>query len=395
MKFLLKIVQGPNAGAEIALVEGVRVTLGSSDACDIVLADPTLPAEACALEASAEAVTLATAGAEPERLEPLRVRSFGSTALAVGPADSPWGPLSWEAPATTEPPAKTGEAEEAPSPPPEKSDAPVPTAAKGDDPGKADAAPTDSDAKPRSRGRRIGYLVLLLLLLLLAAWLLARRWAKPATPPESEARLAPGASAPVLSSIADRYRLAVIETNGTTLVRGDFATRAERLAATAELYAAQPGLALDLADAETLRSSTEDLLAAATEGAIKVAGVTNRVAVLAGTAPDPSSLAATLDALRADVPRLAGIDTAAVTLASPIAAASPRSSLADRRSPLATKAPRLPLSCIVLQPYPCIVLQNGLRLAEGADVGEFRIREITFDRIVFRRGEEEEFVWTP
>ena len=37
MKFLLKIVQGPNAGAEIALVEGVRVTLGSADACDIVL----------------------------------------------------------------------------------------------------------------------------------------------------------------------------------------------------------------------------------------------------------------------------------------------------------------------------------------------------------------------
>ena len=83
MKFLLKIVQGPNAGAEIALVEGVRVTLGSADACDIVLADPTLPAEACAIEASADGVVLTTPGAEPERLEPLRVRSFGSTALAV------------------------------------------------------------------------------------------------------------------------------------------------------------------------------------------------------------------------------------------------------------------------------------------------------------------------
>ena len=99
MKFLLKIVQGPNAGAEIALVEGVRVTLGSADSCDIVLADPTLPAEACAIEASADAVVLTPSGAEPETLEPLRVRSFGSTALAVGPADSPWGPLNWDAPA--------------------------------------------------------------------------------------------------------------------------------------------------------------------------------------------------------------------------------------------------------------------------------------------------------
>ena len=106
MKFLLKIVQGPNAGAEIALVEGVRVTLGSADSCDIVLADPTLPAEACAIEASADSVALTPSGAEPETLAPLQVRSFGSTALAVGPADSPWGPLVWEAPAAAEPPAR-------------------------------------------------------------------------------------------------------------------------------------------------------------------------------------------------------------------------------------------------------------------------------------------------
>ena len=65
MKFLLKIVQGPNAGAEIALVEGVRVTLGSADSCDIVLADPTLPAEACAIEASADSVALSVSGSEP------------------------------------------------------------------------------------------------------------------------------------------------------------------------------------------------------------------------------------------------------------------------------------------------------------------------------------------
>ena len=43
MNFLLKIVEGPNKGAEIALVEGVAVTLGKGDDCDIVLADPTLP----------------------------------------------------------------------------------------------------------------------------------------------------------------------------------------------------------------------------------------------------------------------------------------------------------------------------------------------------------------
>ena len=57
MNYLLKIVQGANAGAEIALAEGV-VTFGSSDACDIVLADASLPAEAFAVETSAAGVSL-------------------------------------------------------------------------------------------------------------------------------------------------------------------------------------------------------------------------------------------------------------------------------------------------------------------------------------------------
>ena len=37
MNFVLKIVRGANAGAEIALPEDVAVSLGKSDDCDIVL----------------------------------------------------------------------------------------------------------------------------------------------------------------------------------------------------------------------------------------------------------------------------------------------------------------------------------------------------------------------
>ena len=390
MKFLLKIVQGPNAGAEIALVEGVRVTLGSDDACDIVLADPTLPAETCAIEASADSVVLTLPGADPERLEPLRVRAFGTTALAVGPADSPWGPLSWEAPAAAEAAKEAVEKAESPAPPPaeekpaEASPAPAPEAAAGGSGG----------AAPRSL-RRLGFLVLLLLLLLFAAWFLARRWAAPATPPESEAGPVPEASASGLADVAARYGLAVIETNGAPLVRGDFATRAERLEATAALYEAQPGVSLDLADRETLLSSASDLLQAATEGALKIADVTNRVAVLAGRASDPAFLRATIEALRTDVPRLSGADTAAVVLDSPVATPASGSPLAPRPSSPARQAPRLPLCGIVLQPYPCLVLQNGQRLAVGAEVGGFKIERIARDRIALRRGEEEPIEWTP
>jgi len=391
MKFLLKIVQGPNAGAEIALVEGVRVTLGSADSCDIVLADPTLPAEACAIEASADSVSLTPSGAEPERLEPLRVRSFGSTALAVGPADSPWGPLDWEAPAAAEPPADAGEAR--PESAPETSDiGDSGTSGPSGAPSAEGAEPRPAAAPSRGRGLRLGCLVLLLLLLLLAAWLLTRRWMNPTVPPPA----CPTTEANP-AAIAARYGLVLVETNGTTLARGDFATRAERLAATAELYEAQPGIALDLADRETLLSSTADLLAAATDGALEVRDVTNRVAVLAGRAPDPAFLASALDALRTDVPRLAGIDAAAISLDSPISVPAAAESPAARSSQAAaaSRAPRLPLCGILLQPYPCLVLQNGQRLSEGAEVGGYKIVSIAPDRIRVRRDEEEEIEWTP
>ena len=90
MNFLLKIVEGPNKGAEIALVEGVAVTLGKGDDCDIVLADPTMPDAPLSVEASADGVVV---GGEP--LESFSVKTFGATSFAVGPADAPWGELKW------------------------------------------------------------------------------------------------------------------------------------------------------------------------------------------------------------------------------------------------------------------------------------------------------------
>jgi type III secretion system YscD/HrpQ family protein len=397
MKFLLKIVQGPNAGAEIALVEGVRVTLGSADSCDIVLADPTLPAEACAIEASADSVALAPFGAEPENLEPLRVRSFGSTALAVGPADSPWGPLNWEAPAAAETAKDAGEKAESPAPPPAAEPAAEAAAKPAAEAAAEPVAAEGSEGKPaRSLARRLGGPALLVFLLLLVVCLLARRCMKSESP---DGRSPSDPVAADAAAIAERYGLTLVETNGTTLVRGDLATRADRLAATAELYEAQPGIALDLADRETLLSSSADLLQAATEGALQIADVTGRVAVLKGHAPDPAFLSATLDALRTDVPRLSGADTAAVTVASPIAPVAPVAAaapaLAPRPAAPVRQAPRMPLCGILLQPYPCLVLQNGQRLAVGAEVGGYKIERIARDRITLRRGEEEPLEWTP
>ena len=71
------------------------------------------------------------------------------------------------------------------------------------------------------------------------------------------------------------------------------------------------------------------------------------------------------------------------------------SPLAPRPSSPARQAPRLPLCGVVLQPYPCLVLQNGQRLAVGAEVGGYKIERIARDRITLRRGEEEPLEWTP
>ena len=65
MNFLLKIVEGPNKGAEVALVEGVAVTLGRRDDCDIILADQTLPDAPVKIEPSATGVKVDGAALVP------------------------------------------------------------------------------------------------------------------------------------------------------------------------------------------------------------------------------------------------------------------------------------------------------------------------------------------
>ena len=117
MNWLLKIVEGPLKGAEVALVDGRRVSLGSDDACDIVVGDAALAAQACELDVSGTGVTVLTPDGAATALKPFEVRTFGTTAFAVGPVDQPWGDLVY--------------------PPPEAPDAPVP-------------APSEPSAEPEA-----------------------------------------------------------------------------------------------------------------------------------------------------------------------------------------------------------------------------------------------------
>lgn len=387
MAFLLKIVEGPNRGAEIALVDGVSVTLGKGDDCDIVLADATLPEEPLALEV-ANGVVLA--GGEP--LAPFLVKTLGATSFAVGPADAPWGELSW--------PEKEASGQEASGQKPEdgkqdggeSSHVPPPT------PQEEKASPEPKREK-RKRGGLLGCLVLLLIILIVLLWFLLPhlRGGSGDQGLGESAGLADVLQLSPLAAIAERYGLVLGEDgDGHSTLSGNFATRADRLHAAAEAYAASPGVELDFSDDESLRSAAEDLISLVSAGALKVTAATNRFVALSGSSPSSADLRATLEALAADIPKLQNVDTAGVTVTA-ISAVAPASGNTDgvlQRQSARSATPALPVCGILTTPYPCLVLSDGRRILEGAPLGDWTVVEIGADSVTVTNATDR-FVWKP
>lgn len=397
MSFLLKIVEGPNKGAEVALVEGVSVTLGKGDGCDIILADPTLPDAPIAIEATASGVTL-----DGEPVAEFAVTTRGATSFAVGPSDKPWGALVWpkaEAPEDAGAPEAGGHEEEAT---PEAGKAPEPS---GD-------APAEKPAERKRRGC-FGCIVALLVAaaILLALGLLWRRHAgdrgdgfisalvsRFTSRGGSSATLDPSLQHPDLAGIASRYGLSLDEEDGATRLSGNLLTRRERLAATAEAYQAMPGVELDLSDDESFRASATDALFTLTEGALKVVSATNRVLSVAGSSPSAQALTRTLEALNSDLPKLRDVDVSGVTIegVGPVAVEddgpdSPRPRRIAHRK--AENSP-LPVCGILTMPYPCLVMRDGRRVMEGASIGDSIIVEIGPDSVTLTNSTGR-FTWKP
>ena len=413
MNFLLKIVEGPNKGAEIALVEGVAITLGKADDCDVILADPTLPDAPISVEVSESGVTV-----DGEPLAPFTVKTAGATSFAAGPADAPWGPLVWPKP---EEPAESPKTE-------------GPEAGQSDDQA---IRPSDEATNERAneqtnkraneqtnkRGRRgcLGCLlaaIVVLLVLLALGWLFRealRPRALALRERVSKWRVRGGGATAIvepdipvspsfaIERIAERYGLTLVEENERAKLSGNFATRAERLRATAEAYASRPGIDLDFSDDESFRTSAEDSLFTLTEGAIKVMVATNRYLHLAGTSESPLALQKTLEQLNADLPKLRGFDVADVKLVSPAfpmpPAAGPATTV-QRPSGQTVKRPEkpvqpvLPVCGILTTPYPCLVMRDGRRVLEGGTVGDATILSIAADEVTVTNSAGR-FTWKP
>lgn len=436
MDWLLKIVEGPMKGAEIALVEGFAVSFGSGDDCDIVVHDATVPARACELEAGASGVSITVGGGEAEVLPAFEVRSFGTTAFAVGPTDGEWEALVRPvAPAFERPDSENAASERAAS----SADAEDAATGRGNDGG------TD---KP-GRSRRSGCLLWLVLLLLfivavvLAWWFWpkvaekcpwaenarvvcvekARTWlgAKNGQGCPEKRKSGKGAKnfgSPKfsLAELAESYGLALTNNSQSSvdcqLLSGNLKRRTERLAIRALALAADPNVKFDLTDDETLFSASTELIFACSDGALKVDAATNRVVTLSGYAPSALALEKALRALDADVKGIERLDTSRVHVggtppaevaATPfvrekapgeypvvvIPAHTPEAPLPRKKA-----ARDYPIAGILTIPYPCVVLRNGERLLEGAQIGKAELVKIETDRLTLK-DDGQEVVWKP
>lgn len=408
MNFILKIVQGPNAGAEIALVEGINVKLGRGDECDIVLADQTLPDVVCEIEVGTDSVMLKLPDGTQEQLVPYHVQMLETTGIAIGPADAPWAQLVW------------------PKVEPEKADEPKP----------ADASDIPAPQNERKSNKLlIVFIVLLVLVVLLEfiIWLFwpffnsgvvkVREFCQEICSGSSKTKknLVSQSNYGSLEELAKAFNVEVLPLpNGEegTLLKGNLEKSADRLRLTAEAYSIMPGVAIDLSDDESLVRASEELLNMLTDGALKVASAKNRKLSISGRIRDEKALRYVLEALKNDVKHIEDIDCSTVEFiplvdenqADVVAVAKNNDKEQEKpqiapvvekktvEAPPAPKPPptvaKLPIVGVVTMPYPYLVLRNGSRVVEGAEFNGYVISKICEDVIILKNGDKT-LEWRP
>ena len=385
MNFVLKIVEGPNRGAEIALVEGVAVTLGKGDECDIVLADSTLPEEPLSIEATGDAVTV-----NGEQLEQFAVKTLGATSIAVGPADAPWGELKWPEKGEVSRGDAETQSKEAQSGEDESSrrDAePQSAEAEGEE------KPSDS-APPREEKKRHGCLgclvvvVLLVLLLGALAWLFratVRPYAEKVLAYARETLHFGGRVLSIAGTSSSPFALKrILESLNNDL------PKLRDVDAAGVVYGKVPGNAAD------------DALFTITEGAMKVVTATNRVLSIAGTSSSPFALKRILESLSVDLPKLRDVDATGVAYG--IVPGNEEIDNDDGEMPIGVSRakrraskpnePSLPVCGILTTPYPCLVMRDGSRVLEGAALGGNVIVKIEADAVTVTNATGR-FTWKP
>jgi type III secretion protein D len=301
---VLHVLDGPNAGAEIALTPGDWV-LGSGAQADLTFAEAALApahlrlrAEAAALHATAladgvllDGAPLAT-GAETA-LPRLALLRIGETRFATGPAGSDWASLS------SRPAPQPAKEEQAAAEPPPAAPEPVqrPVAA----------------ALPTRRRRLWPAAVTLMVLLMLggAGWALHPLLTAP-PPPAAPAPDLLAETRAAVRGLGLQDRLRVTQDRGRILVSGQLAEAEQLRVLAAALRRAGTGADLLVATEDTMRDQAATVLRAfGIEGEAHVIG--EGVLSVTGFAPSPAAAEAAAARLRSDVPGVQRVQDALMT----------------------------------------------------------------------------------
>ena len=397
-------------GAEIALVAGTRIKVGRGDDCDIVVADASLPETAFELDVADAAVTLILPDGTAREMRSFEIHAFGTTSVALGPAEGAWEELR---PAEREAPEEPSA--EAPAEP------------------EVSAEPAPAEVEERKKKTGVGCaivclgVILLILIVLALAWLFRSPLVErvPQLKPVVErieslvTGRVPDGKAPqpkrtptmTLRELAAQHGISYADREGRPVLSGNLAHRTERLAIRALALAADRHCGLELSDDETLASSADALLFTVTEGALKLFAASNRTVTITGYAPTAAALGAALTALRADVPWVNETDVGAVRVGGPVPAEHKDSVFAvtgaltgARPEPAAVqsaetadikisddsgrKLPRnmFQVAGILTRPYPCVVLRDGHRIVEGGQLGSYTVVRIAADALELKQG---------
>ena len=350
MNVLLKIISGPNTGAEAILPEGVRISLGRSDDCDIILADDTLPAKACEIEASSSAAEIFNYDGTDESLKFFHVKHLSeASAIAIGPETGGWEALVY--------PAK----EENAPPPVEEPQAP------------------HASPPPLQPKRKCSFKILLAIVMLGVAMVLffGMNFSEEASfEPIADKAVVPMEN---LLEMAGRYNLSVSETSGAVAVSGVLPTQKDRAAATAEAYRTMKGIKLEIGDDESISHGAAEILHLVGAFGLSVEGSKGGRLSLKGSVAGKEDLSRALEAIRAEVPYLRDIVCSNVMVAC---------DLPDRVPvKVELRQPQIKVAGIIAYPHPCIVLKDGTRLAEGAEIGGFSIEKISAESVLVRSAE--------
>ena len=473
MPKILKILTGPQEGAELELSVGVALRLGTDDSCDAVLVDAMAPANAMELIQEGENV-FATAAAE--RLfvgdEPLAVgvktpiqdyavMTIGSTRCAVGDADKPWPPLRWIPldvlmTEKSQPQVETKPTEEATtaSEQSKENDAPL----SREQLEKLDELQSKKRAAHNRRLAIVSWL-LLILICIIGMWLTGRYVWDLAAPKEKAetADIVQNAHKTRLERLrekAEALGLTIEEEEDGTIrkISGNVPKLSQRTIIEQIVKYDCPQVVCEMTDDETLARSVKELIWGLTEGRLKLVSLTNRMAKIVGMTNSEDEWKTIVDNIRHDIPRLAKIEGEIVyadVMAAKLREALTKTGFQNVRveilpgelqfvgyapkdssktfvkfveeavkyfpdnvklsnlvkwkdpemnvegeAPVEPKAQQLPITGIVVHPYPCVILADGQRLGTGSQVGGYTIDEISLTEVSLSRNEEK-LTWRP